>query len=258
MRKQYCSYWLSFFCLLVGSSFLGYTQEDGSAANPEAWVEQVFQSLSEEERIAQLIMIPAHSNKDEAYYQATEVLIQQYNVGGLLFFQGTPENQVALTNRYQQAAKTPLLIAMDAEWGLGMRLKDALSYPRQMTLGALRDDRLIYDMGAEIARQLKLMGVHINFSPVIDVNNNPDNPVIGRRSFGEHKEKVAAKGIAYMQGLQDHGILAVAKHFPGHGDTSKDSHYELPIITHDRERLDALELFPFKKAIEAGLQGIMV
>ncbi|XWN35564.1 MAG: glycoside hydrolase family 3 N-terminal domain-containing protein [Roseivirga sp.] len=258
MRKQYFNHWISFFCLLVGSSFLGYTQEDNSVTNPEAWVEQILQSLSEEERIAQLIMIPAHSNKDEAHYQATEVLIQQYNVGGLLFFQGTPENQVALTNRYQQAAKTPLLIAMDAEWGLGMRLKNALSYPRQMTLGALRDDRLIYDMGAEIARQLKLMGVHINFSPVIDVNNNPDNPVIGRRSFGEHKEKVAAKGTAYMQGLQDHGILAVAKHFPGHGDTSKDSHYELPIITHDRERLDALELFPFKKAIEAGLQGIMV
>jgi beta-N-acetylhexosaminidase len=238
--------------------FFSHAQRPDSEAQREAWVDCVFQSLSEEQRIAHLFLVAAYANKNEEHYSAIEELIRRYNIGGLIFFQGTPTAQVTLTNRYQQAAQTPLLIATDAEWGLGMRLHHTISYPQQMTLGALQDDALIYDMGAEIARQLKRIGVHINFAPVMDVNNNPYNPVIGKRSFGECQEKVATKGIAYMRGLQDHGILAVAKHFPGHGDTNKDSHHALPTITRNRDELDALELFPFKQAIESGLQGIMV
>jgi beta-N-acetylhexosaminidase len=235
-----------------------HAQKPDSEAQQETWVDHVFQSLSEEQRIAQLFLVAAYANKNEEHYSTIEGLIRRYNIGGLIFLQGTPTTQVALTNRYQQAAQTPLLIATDAEWGLGMRLHHTISYPQQMTLGALQDDALIYDMGVEIARQLKRMGVHINFAPVLDVNTNPYNPVIGTRSFGECQEKVATKGIAYMRGLKDHGILAVAKHFPGHGDTNKDSHYALPTITRHRNELDALELFPFKLAIESGLQGIMV
>ena len=257
MNTQRKPYSLPFVCLLISTLSLAYTPNDRREAQQEAWVEQVFQSLAEEQRIAQLFLVATYSNKDEKHYRAIEELIQRYNIGGLVFFQGTATNQVQLTNRYQQAAQTPLLIATDAEWGLNMRLKDTISYPKQMTLGALQDDTLIYNMGAEIARQLRRIGVHINFAPVMDINSNPNNPVIGRRSFGECKAKVAAKGIAYMRGLQDNGILAVAKHFPGHGDTSNDSHHELPMITHDRNRLDEVELFPFKEAIAEGLGGIM-
>jgi len=167
-------------------------------------------------------------------------------------------SQVILTNRYQQAAKTPLLLAMDAEWGPGMRLANTISYPRQMTLGAIPDNNLIYKLRAEIARQLKILGVQINFAPVIDVNTNPDNPVIGRKAFGDTKEKVASKGLAYIQGLQDQGILAVAKHFPGTGHTSTDSHHTLPVILQDSIILADRELFPFKAAIAANIGGVMV
>jgi len=258
MNNAYRSYGLPCAALLISVLFFSYNQEKYSERQQEIWVNHTFQRLSEEQRIAQLFLVAAYSNKDEAHYGTIEELIKRYHIGGLVFFKGTPHEQVRRTNRYQQAAKTPLLIATDAEWGLGMRLDKAIAYPKQMTLGALQDDALIYDMGAEIARQLKCMGVHINFAPVMDVNTNPHNPVIGVRSFGSCKERVARKGIAYIRGLQDHGIMAVAKHFPGHGDTDKDSHRTLPTITHGWDRLNAVELFPFKKAIAAGIQGIMV
>ncbi|MEL6412553.1 MAG: glycoside hydrolase family 3 N-terminal domain-containing protein [Bacteroidota bacterium] len=221
------------------------------------WVDKTFQELSEEQRIAQLFMVAAYSKQDDRHYKELEELIKRYNVGGLIFFKSDCETQIKLTNHYQAVAKTPLLISLDAEWGLGMRLQDGMCFPKQMTLGAIQDDKLIYDMGSEIARQLRRIGVHINFAPVLDINSNPDNPVIGRRSFGDNKERVATKGIAYLKGLQTSGVLAVAKHFPGHGDTSKDSHKTLPVIPYDRKRIDAVELFPFKKAIAAGVGGIM-
>jgi len=253
-RRKYFD--ISFFSLLI-TLFCTSMQPGHDRVAQEAWVDQTFQSLSEEQRIGQLFLVAAYSNKDDKHYGAIEELIEGYNIGGLVFFQGTATKQVQLTNRYQQAATTPLLIATDAEWGLGMRLENTISYPRQMTLGALQDDTLIYRTGAEIARQLKLLGVHINFAPVMDVNNNPDNPVIGRRSFGENKEKVATKGTAYLCGLQDHDIFAVAKHFPGHGDTNQDSHHTLPTVAHPRQRMEKLELFPFKKAIQEGVGGMM-
>ena len=223
-----------------------------------AWVDSVFNSLTIEQRIGQLFMVAAYSNKDQAHVDQITNLVSNYNIGGLIFFQGGPVRQALLTNHYQAKAKTPLLISIDAEWGLAMRLDSTMRFPRQMTLGALQDNALIYDMGTEIARQCKRLGIHINFAPVVDVNNNPSNPVINNRSFGESKQAVTAKGIAYMKGLQDHGVLANAKHFPGHGDTDADSHKALPIVKHSRAEMDTLELFPFKGLIANGLGSMMV
>ena len=222
-----------------------------------SWVDSVFQSMSLKERIGQLFMVSAYSNKGPEHHQYLLHLIKKYHIGGLIFFQGAPTKQVKLTNIYQNYSSVPLMIGMDAEWGLGMRLDSTISYPRQMALGAIQDDSLIYKMGLDIGEQLRRMGVHINFAPVVDVNNNPANPVIGSRSFGEDKKDVARKGIAYMNGLQDKRVLAVAKHFPGHGDTDTDSHKALPVIKHDSLRLDSLELFPFKRLIHNGVGGVM-
>jgi len=250
-------------CLFILTTFLYVQPVLSSTINENdsvqtVWVDSVLTSLNLEEKIAQLMMIRTYSNKDAVYYAKVEETIEKYNIGGLCFFQGGPVRQANLTNNYQALAKTPLLIGLDAEWGLGMRLDSTYDYPYQMTIGASGNDNIVYEMGAEIARQLKMIGVHINFAPVVDVNNNPDNPVINRRSFGESREIVAAKGIAYMKGLQDNGIIATAKHFPGHGDTDADSHYTLPSIKHKRARLDSIELYPFKKLIDNGLEAVMV
>lgn len=224
------------------------------------WVDSVFVGLSDDECIGQLFMIRAHSDKDAAYEQMVEDQIRQYKVGGLCFFQGTPERQAELTNRYQAASpRLPLMISMDAEYGLGMRLKGAaITYPRQLMLGAIRNNRLIYDYGREMARQCRRLGVHVSFSPVADINNNAANPVINDRSFGEERYNVGAKAYQYMLGLQEGGVLACAKHFPGHGDTNTDSHFELPLIAHDSARLDSLELFPFRLLAERGVGAVMV
>jgi len=185
-------------------------------------------------------------------------LITEYKIGGLIFFQGGPIRQAYLSNQYQSLSKVPLLVSMDAEWGLAMRLDSTTKFPRQMALGAIQNDSLIYDMGAEIARQIKRVGMQVSFSPDIDINNNSKNPVIGTRSFGESKLNVAKKGIMYMKGLQDNHVLACGKHFPGHGDTDSDSHKTLPTIKSSRARLDSLELYPFKELIAQGLGSMMV
>jgi beta-N-acetylhexosaminidase len=224
----------------------------------EHWVDSVMKSMSEEQRIGQLFMVAAYSNRTKEHVQELEKLVAKHHIGGLIFFQGGPVRQARITNQLQQQAKVPLFVAMDAEWGLGMRLDSIPNYPRQMTLGAIDDNQLIYTMGADIARQMKLLGVHINFAPVVDVNSNPQNPVIGTRAFGEYKFDVARKGIAYMRGLQDNGILASAKHFPGHGDTDTDSHFALPVIRHDMERLRSIELYPFEQLIADSVASVMV
>ena len=222
------------------------------------WVDSVFATLTEEQKLGQLMMVSAWSNRDEAHHRHIEQLITKYHIGGLIFFQGGPMRQARLTNRYQAQAKIPLLIAMDLEWGLGMRLDSTINFPRQMALGAIKDNTYIYEMAAEIARQCHALGVHINFAPVVDVNTNPENPVIGNRSFGENKFKVAEKGLAYMRGLQEHGIMATAKHFPGHGDTDTDSHLTLPVINHDTARMNCEELYPFRVLFSQGVQSTMV
>jgi beta-glucosidase-like glycosyl hydrolase/CubicO group peptidase (beta-lactamase class C family) len=214
--------------------------------------------MDEDRRLGQLFMIRAHSNLGADHVAGVKQQIEEYHVGGVCFFQGSPEEQLKLTNQYQQLSRLPLLVSMDAEWGLGMRLPDqTISYPKQLALGAIRNNQLIYDMGAEIARQMHRLGVNVSFSPVLDVNNNPDNPVIATRSFGEDRYNVTAKGYMYMKGLQDNGILASAKHFPGHGDTDVDSHLDLPVIGHSRARLDSIELYPFRALIRYGIGSVM-
>ncbi len=224
------------------------------------WVNAMYDSMTEDERLGQLIVVRAHSNKGESHAHEVEDLIKKYHVGGMTFFQGTPEKQAELTNRYQKlATKIPLMISIDAEWGLGMRMKSStMSFPRQMTLGAIQDNRLIYEFGQEMARQCRRIGVHVNFAPVVDVNNNPNNPVINDRSFGEDRYNVAAKSYMYMKGMQDNMLLACAKHFPGHGDTDVDSHSGLPIINHDLTRLDSIELYPFKVLSQHGVGSMMI
>lgn len=222
------------------------------------WADSVFKTMTPDERIGQLFMVAAYSNKDAKHVKTISDLVKNNKIGGLIFFQGGPVRQANLTNKYQKLSKVPLLISIDGEWGLAMRLDSTIKYPKQMTLGAIENDSLIYAMGRDVAMQCKRMGIHINLAPVADVNNNPKNPVIGVRSFGESKEAVARKAAMYMKGMQDAGIMTSAKHFPGHGDTESDSHKTLPEILHPREHIDSLELYPFKQLINEGLSGMMV
>jgi len=222
------------------------------------WADSVFKTMSVEERIAQLIMIPVYSNKDQIHIDSISNLVKNYNVGGLIFFQGGPVRQANMTNRFQKESKIPLMVTIDGEWGLAMRLDSTARFPYQMSLGGIEDDNLIYEMGREIARHCKRMGIHVNFAPVVDINNNANNPVIGFRSFGEDKENVTRKGIAYMKGMQDERVLANAKHFPGHGDTNVDSHFGLPVIHFSKHRLEEIELYPFRKLFDAGVGSVMV
>lgn len=222
------------------------------------FVDSVYQSLSLQQKIGQLFMIAAYSGGEKYNQTLIEKLILENGIGGLIFMQGTPKAQAEQTNLYQQGSKIPLLIAMDAEWGLGMRLTGVRDFPRQLMLGAMQDSSLVYKMGSAIAEQCRIMGVHVDFAPVVDINNNANNPVINFRSFGEDKMKVANYGLQYMKGLQDNGVIACAKHFPGHGDTDVDSHKDLPEIKKSLTQLKALEFYPFQKLINAGIQSVMV
>ena len=252
---------LVFFIFLI-SPLISFSQTQSSYISaldkPNDWVETVFKKLNKRERIAQLFMVRAHTDKGKAFEDSIAKLIRKERIGGLVFFQGGPARQAALTNRYQASSKVPLLISMDAEWGLGMRLDSTISYPYQLTLGAIQDNKLIYEMGKQVAMDFKRIGMQVNFAPVADINNNPKNPVIGIRSFGDNKFNVAKKVTSYMKGLQDHNVMVSVKHFPGHGDTDVDSHYDLPQLPFTRERLDSLELYPFRELIKEGASGIMV
>lgn len=222
------------------------------------WVDSVMSTLSLKERIGQLFIYTIAPQQDKPNKELLRKVVQDYKVGGLLFSGGLVQNQVALTNEAQRMADIPLMITFDGEWGLSMRLKGTPVFPRNMVLGCIRNDTLLYEYGREVARQCREMGVHVNFAPVADVNINPDNPVINTRSFGESPVNVANKVIAYATGLEDGGVLSVSKHFPGHGDTNVDSHHALPTLHFTRQRLDSVELYPFNQAIHAGLSGIMV
>ena len=222
------------------------------------WVDSVFNAMTFDERLGQLFMVAAYSNKDQKHVDEISKLVKEENLGGLIFFQGGPNRQARLTNYYQAQAKTPLMIAMDAEWGIGMRLDSVLNFPKAMTLGAVQNTDLIYEMGSEIARQFKELGMHVNFAPVVDVNSNPLNPVIGYRAFGENKDRVTQRAVAYMKGLQENGIIANAKHFPGHGDTETDSHYDLPVIKHAEKRIWDIDLYPYQELFRENLMSVMV
>lgn len=222
------------------------------------WVDSVFESLNSEERIAQLIMIRAHSNLGPDHIKKVTEDIVNNKVGGLIFFQGGPVRQANLTNYYQSIARTPLMIAIDGEWGLGMRLDSVNNLPRNLMIGAVKDSTLAYKAGQLLAQQCRRLGIHVDYAPDMDINNNPNNPVINDRSFGQDKYQVARMGVQMIKGMQDLNVMAVAKHFPGHGDTDVDSHLDLPTIRKTRAQLDSLELYPFRKAIEAGVQSIMI
>ena len=224
----------------------------------QIWADSVLGSMTLDEKIGQLIMIRAYSNQGTRHQKKIEAQIKKYGVGGLIFFQGGPVRQARLTNRYQSLSKIPLFIAMDGEWGLGMRLDSTLSYPYQMTLGAIQDDNLIKAMTNDIGKQFRRLGVQWNLAPVVDINNNANNPVINYRSFGEDKYNVALKSQKYIAGLEAMHILTSIKHFPGHGDTSTDSHKALPNIDHSLERLEDIELFPFTQLIQKGAHAVMV
>lgn len=234
-----------------------FAQTKNSAAE-KRWVDSVFNALTPDERLAQLYMMPAYSNKGLKAEQEVMEQVKTLQPGGLIFFQGAPGRQASLTNAYQQASKLPMFIAGDYEWGLAMRLDSVPKYPWQMTLGALRDDKLVTQLGALMAKEFKRIGVNVSFSPSLDVNNNPKNPIIGSRSFGDSKNNVTRLGIAFAKGLEQNGVLACGKHFPGHGDTDKDSHKALPIIPFPRARLDSMELFPFKMLAQHGIGSMMV
>jgi len=231
------------------------TPQQGAA---DRWTDSVFQSLTPDERIAQLIMIRAHSNLGREHVNAVIKDINDNKVGGVIFFQGGPVRQANLTNYYQSISKVPLLVGIDGEWGLGMRLDSVISLPRNLLIGAVQDSMLAYEAGRVMAEQCKRIGIQIDFAPDMDVNNNPNNPVINDRSFGENKYQVARMGVATIKGMQEAGVMACAKHFPGHGDTDVDSHFDLPSIRKTRAQLEALELYPFRQAIEAGVGSVMV
>lgn len=222
------------------------------------WVDSIMKTMTVDEKIGQLFMMQAYSNKDRKHEKFITNMITKYHVGSLIFMKGTPEKQVALTNKYQKLAKkVPLLIGFDGEWGLDMRLKNTYRFPWNMTLGAVKDQKLLEKLGERIGEQCKRVGIHVNFAPVVDINTNANNPIIGNRSFGEKKENVAEKSIAFTKGMQKAGVLANAKHFPGHGDTATDSHLTLPTISFTEQRIDSIELYPFKKQFDAGVASVM-
>ena len=241
-------------CVICFLVIQGMTQTKAE----KKWVRKQYAALSLNEKIAQLMVVRAHSNWDAKKRDTLSEIIKKFNVGGLCFFQGGPIREAVQTNFYQSIAKTPLFIAMDAEWGVGMRLDSLDMFPRQLSLGAIPSSDLIYQMGVAVAAQCKRLGIQINYAPDIDINNNPSNPVINDRSFGQNKERVIQHGIAYMKGLQDNNVMATAKHFPGHGDVAVDSHFDLPVIIKSRAALDSLELAPFRALIAAGVGSVMV
>jgi beta-glucosidase-like glycosyl hydrolase len=248
---------LLLICLLIAGAILNqsFAQE---FKFKRRWIDSIYNSLSETQRIGQLFMVAAYSGGPNANQPKIEQLVRSGQIGGVIFMQGTGEAQAKMTNKLQKMSKVKLMIGMDAEWGLGMRLTGVKNFPKQMMLGATRDTALMYEMASAVADQCKRLGVHVDFAPVVDVNNNPKNPVINFRSFGEDRELVARMGIAYMRGLQDKGVMACAKHFPGHGDVAVDSHLDLPLIKKSKAELTALELYPFQQLIKAGVQSIMI
>ncbi|HET8839342.1 MAG TPA: glycoside hydrolase family 3 N-terminal domain-containing protein [Flavobacteriaceae bacterium] len=222
------------------------------------WVDSIYDHMSLEEKVGQLFMVQVFSTEPDKIRDSIVELINDYHIGGIIFTKGGPVRQAKLTNQFQDTAKVPLLIAMDAEWGLAMRLDSTYAFPWNMTLGAIDDNELIRKVGRQIGKHCKRMGVQMNFAPVVDINTDPDNPIIGNRSFGENKMKVTEKAIAFMNGMHEEGVLSSAKHFPGHGDTDQDSHKTLPIIDFSRQRLDSVELYPFKKLIAHGVSSVMI
>ena len=246
--------------VITSSSSINRNFDTAGLAAANKWADKKIKHLSLSEKVGQMMIVRVPLTMTKKQQHEFEKNFSKYNVGGVCFFKGTAPIQLERTRRYQQLSDIPLLVTIDGEWGLGMRLTDCYSFPRQMLMGALssNNDTLITQFGIEVGRQCRKMGIHVNFAPVCDINNNPHNPVIGCRSFGENKKRIARKSLLYAEALQSVGIIAVGKHFPGHGDTDVDSHLDLPIIKHDKAYIDSVDLFPFKHLVSNGIRGMMV
>ena len=253
-----------FAFILFFGSYIGFSQEvnplivKDDFENQKKWVDSIYDNMTLQEKLGQLFMVDIFSSDPKSKSDRIKNLITDYHLGGVIFSKGGPMRQAKLNNEFQALSKVPLMIGMDAEWGLSMRLDSTYAFPWNMTLGAISDNKIVEQVGRRIGEHSKRLGVHINFAPVVDINTNPKNPIIGNRSFGEDKENVTEKAIAFMKGMQSAGVMGSAKHFPGHGDTDMDSHKTLPTIDFSRERLDSLELYPFKKLIDAGITSVMI
>ena len=222
------------------------------------YADSLYAKLSMDERIGQLYIVALYTNKDQNHISGVRKLVEQERIGGIILMQDDAEQEIALVNEFQKKSRVPMLFGMDAEWGLYQRIKTAHKFPWAMTLGAIQDNNLVYEMASKIAEDAKKMGIYWNFAPVVDVNTNPKNPIIGNRSFGSDVQNVIVKSLAYAQGLQDNGVLAAIKHFPGHGDTDVDSHLDLPVVKHSLERLNKIELAPFKALMDKKIGGAMI
>lgn len=254
-------------CILVFIfGCVGYLQAQFSPKNitkdldkkAAKYADSLYAKLSMDERIGQLYIVALYTNKDQNHISGVRKLVEQERIGGIILMQDDAEQEIALVNEFQKKSRVPMLFGMDAEWGLYQRIKTAHKFPWAMTLGAIQDNNLVYEMASKIAEDAKKMGIYWNFAPVVDVNTNPKNPIIGNRSFGSDVQNVIAKSLAYAQGLQDNGVLAAIKHFPGHGDTDVDSHLDLPVVKHSLERLNKIELAPFKALMDKKIGGAMI
>lgn len=255
------------FCIafvFIVSGFMGFAQEinpllvKDDLENQKQWVDSIYMNMTLQEKLGQLFMVDLFSSDPKAKTDKIKKLITDYHLGGIIFSKGGPIRQAKLNKEFQALSKVPLMIGMDAEWGLAMRLDSTYAFPWNMTLGAIKDNSIVEQVGRRIGEQSKRLGVHINFAPVVDININPRNPIIGNRSFGEDRENVTEKAVAFMKGMQSAGVLGSAKHFPGHGDTETDSHKSLPTIDFSRERLDTVELYPYRRIIDEGISSVMI
>lgn len=247
-----------FLLLFIASNANSQSLPIFDSPQSRAWADSVMKQLSLKQKIGQLFMVDAYSDRDSLQVAQINTLIDSSYIGGIIFFKGGPIREAVLTNNYQSRSKVPLMIGMDAEWGISMRLDSTIRFPRQMTLAAGNNAAAVYAMGKEIGIECKRMGIQINFAPAIDINNNPLNPVINSRSFGEDRDQVTRLGTMYMKGMQDQGVMACGKHFPGHGNTSSDSHLTLPIVQSDKIEMDSMELMPFRSLIKDSLASVMV
>ncbi|PIE99805.1 MAG: beta-N-acetylglucosaminidase [Maribacter sp.] len=250
---------LPFFCFFV---LCANAQVDPlvvrDSVSQKRWVDRKYEAMSLDEKFGQLFMVGVASGQDKASITKVRSLIREHHIGGVIFSTGGPVRQAKITNSFQAVSKIPLMVGLDAEWGLAMRLDSTYAFPWNMTLGAIKDNSIVEKVGRQIGLHAKRLGVHINFAPDIDINTNPLNPIIGNRSFGEDRDNVANKGVAFMRGMESAGVLSSGKHFPGHGDTATDSHHALPLMAFSKQRLDSLELYPYKKLVKAGLSSVMV
>ncbi len=256
--KPHCSVFTFFMLSMICLNAQEHPLVTKDSVQQKKWVDARYSEMSLDEKLGQLFMVSVASDQSKASTDKIATLIKNQSIGGIIFSTGGPVRQAQLTNKYQAASKIPLMIGMDAEWGLSMRLDSTYAFPYNMTLGAISNNAIVEKVGKQIGKHAKRLGVHINFAPDVDINTNPKNPIIGSRSFGEDRDNVTEKGIAFLKGMESEGVLSSAKHFPGHGDTATDSHKALPVISFNRTRLDSVELYPYKKLIQAGLSSVMV